>query len=474
MKASFYYDPETIRKVLGDSSGRTFQRELALTHITTVSGLSEPGTLFVPLRGNRDGHEFISDALQKGASYFLCEKNHPILELLDKNDREKAILVKDTLQALGKLAAFHRSRFNPTVVAVTGSSGKTTTKEILSSCLAPLEEGLVVTEKNYNNEIGVPFTLFRIGSKTRFVVCEMGMNHKKEISRLTEMAKPDLAIITTIGTAHIELLGSQKEIAKAKAEVLEGIRKGGVLFYPESGDYKNLLRRKCLSKGIRFKSIPLEKRIEILKTNPNGFQISYLGEVLEWNLPGKKLLENLALCISSLEDLGVPTNWIQNGIRNFKTIDKRLDFQDGNYKILNDTYNANRESMFSSLEACSQLAGSEGFYAVLGDLKEVGKFAKKFHHEIGVFASGLSNCKGIFLFGTSSESTLIGFRKKAANDRIAFWFNGDEEGLQALVSAVRKEVPKGSFILAKASRGMRLERAVEALNSSSSSSDPGV
>ncbi|TGL61451.1 UDP-N-acetylmuramoyl-tripeptide--D-alanyl-D-alanine ligase [Leptospira sarikeiensis] len=465
MKAPFLYDPETIRKVLQSTSEFSFLKEEEIKSITTSSGMAEPGTLFVPLRGNRDGHEFILDALEKGASYFLCEKNHPILETLSSEQKQKAIQVKDTLLSLGKLASYHRSRFNPIIIAVTGSSGKTTTKEILSSCLSGLGEALLVTEKNYNNEIGVPFTLFGINSKTRYVVCEMGMNHLGEISRLTKMARPDYSIITTIGTAHIELLGSRKGIAKAKAEILEGMLKGGTLFYPETGEYKNFLKRKCLRYGIKFKSIPLKRRIEILETNREGFKISFLNSSLDWSLPGIKLLENLSLCVSLLEEVGVPTEWIQNGIRNFRSADKRLDFQVGHYKILNDTYNANRESMFSSLEACSQISGEDGFYAVLGDMKEVGNYSRKFHTEIGIFAAGLKNCKGVFLYGPDSSYTLKGFRKKAKPDLPSFSFPGNEEGLKDLVETIRKEVPKGSYLLAKASRGMKLERAVEELNS---------
>ncbi|WP_367897785.1 UDP-N-acetylmuramoyl-tripeptide--D-alanyl-D-alanine ligase [Leptospira sp. WS58.C1] len=465
MKAPFQYDPETVRRILQCPSDFSFQKESEITSISTASGMVEPGSLFVPLRGNRDGHVFILDALEKGASYFLCEKGHPILETLTQEQRSKAIQVKDTLLALGKLALFHRSRFNPVLIAVTGSSGKTTTKEILSSCLSPLEEGLVVTEKNYNNEIGVPFTLFRINSKTRYVVCEMGMNHAGEISRLTKMARPDYSVITTIGTAHIELLGSKKGIAKAKSEILEGMNKDGVLFYPESGEYKNFLKRRCLRYGIKFKSIPLKRRLEIVETTREGFKISFLNYSLDWSLPGIKLLENLALCVSVLEELGTPTDWIQNGIQNFRSGDKRLDFQEGNYKILNDTYNANRESMLSSLEACSQISGEEGFYAVLGDMKEVGNYSRKFHTEIGNFAASLKNCKGIFLFGSESSHALKSFRKKAKSGLLSFSFPGNEEGLKNLVDTIRREVPKGSYLLAKASRGMKLERAVEELNS---------
>lgn len=226
MKSNFYYDPETIRRVLGSTSGTWYHNEPLITTITTSSTEAEKNSLFVPLLGNRDGHEFIRDAISKGATYFLVEEHHPIYKDLNIEEKSRAIPVKNTLTALGKLAAFHRSRFNPIVIAITGSSGKTTTKEFLGNCLKNLEESaLVVTEKNYNNEIGLPFTLFKISNQTRVVVCELGMNHKGEISRLGQIAKPDYAIITTIGTAHIEFLGSQKNIAKAKGEITEGLKK---------------------------------------------------------------------------------------------------------------------------------------------------------------------------------------------------------------------------------------------------------
>lgn len=148
MKATFSYDPETVRKVLGSASDTWFYKESSITTVTTASTEAETGSLFVPLRGNRDGHEFIGDALSRGASYFLVEEDHPIRQNLNSEEQSKAIPVKNTLVALGKLAAFHRSRFNPIVIAVTGSSGKTTTKELLGNCLKNLDESaLIVTEK---------------------------------------------------------------------------------------------------------------------------------------------------------------------------------------------------------------------------------------------------------------------------------------------------------------------------------------
>ncbi|PJZ69349.1 UDP-N-acetylmuramoylalanyl-D-glutamyl-2, 6-diaminopimelate--D-alanyl-D-alanine ligase [Leptospira perolatii] len=469
MLANFQYDPETIRKVLGSSSESTFQKEEPIRFISTSSAETTPGTLFVPLHGNRDGHDFILDALSKGASYFLVESNHKILDQLDTLSLRKAIIVSDTLVALGKLAEYHRSRFKPTLIAVTGSSGKTTTKEILSSCLSSLGNTLVVTEKNYNNEIGLPFTLFRIDSETRFVICEMGMNHKGEIARLTRIAKPDIAIITNIGSAHIEFFRNPKDIAKAKAEILEGIRKSGTLYYPKSGIFKKVLFKKARKSSIEIKFIEPTSYFQISQKRNDGFELNYQGLEISWNLPGFKILENLSLCIAALEDLGVPTEWIRNGILEFKASEKRLVLQEGNYKILNDTYNANRESMISSLEACSQLSGQDGFYAVLGDIKEVGAFSKKLHSDVGKYAASIRNCKGLFTFGQEAEHIAHAFQKKSIDSKICMSFTGDDSGLSPLLASVRKLVPQGSYILAKASRGMKLERFVESISSISES-----
>lgn len=155
MKSNFYYDPETIRRVLGSTSETWYHKEPLITTITTSSTEAEENSLFVPLLGNRDGHEFIRDAISKGATYFLVEENHPIYKNLNLEEKSKAIPVKNTLTALGKLASFHRSRFDPIVIAVTGSSGKTTTKELLGNCLKNLEESaLVVTEKIIITKLG--------------------------------------------------------------------------------------------------------------------------------------------------------------------------------------------------------------------------------------------------------------------------------------------------------------------------------
>ncbi|TGK22854.1 UDP-N-acetylmuramoyl-tripeptide--D-alanyl-D-alanine ligase [Leptospira stimsonii] len=464
MKADFFYDPETIRRVLETSQKTWFKEDSRITNITTSSSEAEIGSLFVPLRGNRDGHEFIRDAISRGASYFLIEADHPLRKSLSSEEEKKAIPVNDTLSALGKLAAFHRSRFRPTLIAVTGSSGKTTTKELLGNCLRPIgASALVVTEKNYNNEIGLPFTLFRITDKTRIVVCEMGMNHRGEISRLSTIAKPDLAIITTIGTAHIEFLGSQKNIAKAKAEVVEGFQNGGKLFFPSTGEHLKILKKKLKKYGGKLILSEPEKTFTIIERKPLGFTLEYKGNRIDWNLPGEKLLENLALSVALLETIETPQEWILEGISSFRSGNKRLDLQNGKYSIINDTYNANYESMISSLEVANQLADGKDFYAVLGDMKELGKHSSTFHKKLGTQCAEFKNLKGLFTFGKDAEWIQKEFNKRVSSPRFSFHFDGTTEDLNELLKTFVEKVPESSVVLAKASRGIQLERFVEGL-----------
>ncbi|MCR8639811.1 UDP-N-acetylmuramoyl-tripeptide--D-alanyl-D-alanine ligase [Leptospira interrogans] len=464
MKSNFYYDPETIRRVLGSTSETWYHKEPLITTITTSSTEAEENSLFVPLLGNRDGHEFIRDAISKGATYFLVEENHPIYKNLNLEEKSKAIPVKNTLTALGKLASFHRSRFDPIVIAVTGSSGKTTTKELLGNCLKNLEESaLVVTEKNYNNEIGLPFTLFKISDQTRVVVCELGMNHKGEISRLSQIAKPDYAIITTIGTAHIEFLESQKNIAKAKGEIVEGLKKGGKLFYPNTGEYSKILKNKTRKHGNKLVLTKSDKIFSILQKKSSGFLLEYKNKKIQWNLPGEKLLENLSVAITCLEAIGTPQEWIQEGIHSFKSSNKRLNLQNGKYSVINDTYNANYESMISSLEVADQLADGKEFYAVLGDMKELGEYSKEFHKKLGKKCSEFQNLKGLYTFGTDSFWIQEEFVKRTSSPRFSEHFPGTQEGLSELIHKFLQTIPEGSIVLAKASRGIQLERFVEAL-----------
>jgi UDP-N-acetylmuramoyl-tripeptide--D-alanyl-D-alanine ligase len=456
MKESFHYTIFTLLRVLTGQYRSYLNVSGNVTSITTSSLMAESGSLFVPLKGNKDGHQFIRDALERGASYFLCEDKHPILDTFTDAEKSKAIFVKDTLLALGKLAAYHRANYNPVVIAVTGSSGKTTTKEMLKTVFSHIDPSeVVITEKNYNNEIGLPFTIFKINSRTKLVIVEMGMNHRKEISRLSSIAKPDISIVTNVGSAHIEYLGSFKEIARAKAEILEGMC-NGVIFLSEDNKFKNTFykqARKYKTKVVVY-GLTNSKILQISQTKRDGFLLDILGENLEWNLPGEKLLLNLSGVVSIAKYLQVELTQIVKNISTFVSPDKRLQVQQGYYTIIDDCYNANPESMRSSLSALKQISNGTNFYAILGDIKELGKFSTKLHKELGKFCKEIGLC-GLITYGKDSKHILDEYQ----NPSLSYHF--EIGNIDSMYETVRKVIPEGSTILVKGSRSMKMEEIVK-------------
>jgi UDP-N-acetylmuramoyl-tripeptide--D-alanyl-D-alanine ligase len=458
MFSEFNYSFFTIAKVL--TSETNLHTNIDIHSITTSSAECKQNSIFIPLKGNRDGHEFILDAIQNGASCFLFEKENPYLKKIPKKYLERGIEVENTLTSLGKLAEFHRSRFHPILIGITGSSGKTTTKELMGLIAKEYgEDQVVVTEKNYNNEIGVPFTLFKINFKTKLVICEMGMNHKYEISRLTKMAKPTISIITNIGPCHIENLGSLKGIAEAKAEIIESMQKGSKVLIPKNVEHLEVFQKKAdkYKVEISYFSLQKSKLIQLEKTFPEGFQLKIAGESFTWNLPGIKILENLTAILEVANELKIDKTKIISGLKKFKSKDKRFVLEKiKDYFIINDTYNANPDSMKSSIQAVEQLSDKKGFYLVLGDMKELGKFSKKYHSELGEFIAKTS-VKGIITYGKDSEWILNSTTKKV-NLKKHFYTSEQKKLCDTLLS-----IPKNSYILFKGSRSMKMEDLIQGL-----------
>ena len=458
----FSYSLFSIRSLFGDF--RLTENE-KISFISTTSTEVKKGTLFIPLRGNRDGHEFIPDALSRGAVAFLCEKDHPILKELNFEEIQKAIIVDNTLYALGKIAAFHRNRFNPLVIGITGSSGKTTTKELMG--LVALQIGknqVVITEKNYNNEIGVPFTLFRINEKTKIVVCEMGMNHSREIARLTAIARPGIALVTNVGPCHIENLGSVEGIARAKAEIIEGMPERSILFIPETVLHRKVFQEKAKQQKVILKNFSAKKShdIKIEQVLPEGFELNLLGSKLNWNTPGEKILENLSGVIAVAKELNFNPDEIRKGLFTYKAKDKRFVIEKKQYRLINDTYNANPDSMESSLTSLRQVASTNPYYAILGDMKELGKFSKLYHLQLGLFCKDLG-LSGLITFGKDAQWIAKEYYKNKKKEKILHFIDSNES-IEALIAYVKLEIPKGSFILVKGSRSMKMERIVEGLS----------
>lgn len=456
MVEDFFYSVHTIQKLFGIHS---FDYDGDLISITTSSKEAKKNSLFIPLKAERDGHEFIEDAFSNGAILAIAEIGNPILRKLPEEILRKLILVKNTYLALGEIASFHRLRFKPFVIGITGSSGKTTTKEIFTSIALELgKKNIISTEKNYNNEIGVPFTLFKITSNTKLVICEMGMNHKGEISRLTKMVQPDIAMITNIGPCHIENLKSIEGIARAKAEIIEGMKPGSKLFIPKSTEFLSLISQIAKRYSIKVCTFDFNtsKVLKVLETKSDGFKLKLYSGSLVWNLPGRKILENISGIIELLNSIDFDKNKILSGLQKFKAADKRFVIENNFYKVINDTYNANPDSMKSSIDAVEQLASEKKFFLVLGDMKELGKFSKKYHSEIGKFIS-TKNCSTVFSFGTDSKWITENVDKTILRKHFSI------DSLDELLDSIRKLIPKNAYLLIKGSRSMKMEKIVERL-----------
>lgn len=428
------YERFTIASVCGIKKPRLNQSYECISSITTSSVEAIPGSLFVPLTDKRDGHEFIADALERGASAFFLKTNHPISKKLSQKQLAAAIKVDDPLLALGRLAQFHRRRFAPIVIAVTGSNGKTTTKEMLAQILKQgLGQRLIATELNYNNHIGVPFTLLRIKNSTRAVVVEMGMNHAGEIAYLSQLAEPDMAIITSIGHAHIEFFASRAGIAAAKAEIILGMKPGAPLFLPAGIAEFGTISRAAKRHKIQMRSI-----------KPELYQFRY---------PNPAWLSNYSLAAAAARELGLSDEIIEGVAKNFKSARGRMQLKKGYFTVIDDGYNANPDSALASIDSALLIAQGRPVICVFGDFKELGKFSRKLH----TWTGKESRRRGVTAFygvGQEMKAAVAAFRGRK--------FHFTRDSAQALVKALRQE-PKGAVILVKGSRSMRMEEIASLL-----------
>lgn len=477
----YKYTDSIVRKILGEKKDLSQTDEIHFHSITNSSQEVEKNSLFIPLIGERDGHIFIPDALERGASGFLCHTNHPILDQLESDDRKKAILVPDTWAALKELALHHRLRFSPFIIAITGSSGKTTTKEFMRYAFSHIgEESLVVTEKNFNNEIGLPFTLFRINDRTKFVILEMGMNHRGEIERLTKTAIPNLSMITNIGSAHIENLHSPEEIAREKLDITKGMKPGGELFLPEDISYPDIVKESTDKNdiNIHFWNLPnenlsTESKLKIIKISEKGYELTWKNIPFTWNHPGIKILSNLSGVLHIADHLKVEPNQLIANIQKYQPTGSRLKIIKSKYTIIDDTYNANPESMISSLFVAKQISAGKGFSAILGDMKELGEYSEYYHRLVGLKAieSGAQYLVG---YGKDAESIVANFQEEtnASYKENSIFIkkepNSEFLAIQKISEWIQSKIPEGSVILIKGSRSMKMESILEKILEESS------
>lgn len=411
----------------------------------------QPGQLFIALQGARDGHDFIPAAMEKGAAAVLCSRrvgDYP------------AIYVEDPRVALGDIAREELKRIGPKVVGVTGSVGKSTTKEMIAAVL----EGTYRVSKspaNHNNDIGMPMAILSMPMETEVAVLEMGMNHFREIAYLSGIAHPDVAVIVNIGTSHIEYLGSQEGIRKAKLEITEGMSPRGMLLL--NGDdtllrYLDRLPQQRItyfgqSEGcdVRGREARQEDGALVFRAEAGKLSLS-----VRMGLEGLHFVNDALAAVAVGLKLEVPPERIEENLARFQNLSGRQEiFQAKGFTIINDCYNAGPESMAAALGVLGNRPGRH--IAVLGDMLELGDCAQAEHYKIGRIAAEKADL--VFAYGPYAKRVIDGtITGGMPENRCRAYLDRKE-----LVTALKREAKPGDVILFKASHGMHLELALEAL-----------
>lgn len=411
--------------------------------------------LFVAIKGDKfDGNAFAVDAVKQGAAAALV--SDAIVSGIPN------VLVPNTRQALGELAQHWRGKQALKLVAVTGSNGKTTVKEMIAAILRADGASVLATRGNLNNDIGMPLTLLNLNEKHRYAVIEMGMNHEGEIRYLTNIAQPDVALVNNAGTAHIGELGSREAIARAKGEIYEGLNNQGIAIInadDEFADYWRSLNkdRHVLTFGLQ-KPADISVKTAVLQANQDAASRSMVlmtpqGEIaVELHMPGEHNVRNALAATAAALALGVPLAAIQQGLDSFGGVQGRLARFKGLHgaQVIDDTYNANPDSMKAALDVLSSQAGRKIF--VMGDMGELGLDSPRMHAEIGAYAKQ----KGI--------DQLLCLGENTAHAVQAFGTGATHfASLQALLDALAGLMQEGMTVLVKGSRFMQMERVVRAV-----------
>lgn len=447
-------DLSTAAAALG---GRVAGDDVAFSGVSTDSRSIAAGELFVALRGERfDGHDFLAAVAARGAAAALVDAAGaaaaatPPLPLL---------VVADTRLALGELAAAWRARFALPLIAVTGSNGKTTTKEMIAAILrAEFADAVLATRGNLNNDIGLPLTLLRLRDTHRAAIVEMGMSHPGEIAALSAIARPTVALVTNAQRAHLAGMGSLEAIAAEKGSIYDGLAADGVAVVNGDEPWAALWRARNASR--RVVTFAIDKAGVDVAGNcrlhglENHLTISYRGETVDIDLalPGRHNARNALAAAAATLAAGVPLAAVRDGLAAFRGAPGRLQRRPGRNgaTLIDDTYNANPDSARAAIDVLAATVGRS--ILVLGDMGEIGEMSGQFHDEIG----GYAKSQGIDRLLTLGESSAL-----AAHN-----FGGGGQHfrrIEDLIAALGGELNADTTVLIKGSRFMRMERIADAI-----------
>jgi UDP-N-acetylmuramoyl-tripeptide--D-alanyl-D-alanine ligase len=458
----------SIEEVLKATRGKLLQGEgnTFFQGISTDSRTVTEGELFIALKGSRfDGHHYVLEALEKKAGGVVIEEDK-VGDIRWNGYRAKAVIaVKDTLFALGNIALDWRRKYRTPLVALTGSNGKTTTKEMIAACLETTFP-ILKTKGNLNNLIGLPLTLLTLTEKERVVVLEMGMNVPGEIRRLTEIAEPDVGLITNIQKVHLEGMESLERLKEEKGELFRKMRRDGTILVnqddPRVVDLASDYPGQKITFGIEHPAEVMAKEIRLGGAEGTFFTLILEGEAMEIHLRllGRHFIPNALSAIAVACLFGVEVKQVKEALENFKSIPMRMEIVPlkGGKTLINDAYNANPHSMELALETLVEAKGEGRAIAVLGDMLELGNFTEEAHEQLGEKVSELSID---FLLALGEEAPIVvesAIRHGFPLERVRV-----VESHSEAISILKQMIQNGDWILVKGSRRMAMEKIVEGL-----------
>lgn len=454
-------EPITVAEIVAAVGGKllgSFNPDAQITAIDTDSRHMSENSLFVPLAGEKfDGHRYLHQALCDGA--LGCLTHCPVTE---RREDRFYIQVEDTTTALGDLARYYRNKFDIKVIGVTGSVGKTTAKDMVAAVLSQ-KYRVLKTQGNYNNNIGVPKTIFGLDRSHQVAVIEMGMNHSGEIDYLTRIAQPDVAMITNVGDAHIENLGSRENTLRAKAEIFNGLKPGGVAVL--NGDDPLLAKLDQVlihpitwygeSEHCAFRCLEIREAEHDCMALTAQTPLGQLRTTI--HCLGRHLLYPALSAAAVAADFGLTLEEISRGIESFVPTKMRMDIVrcKGGITLLNDTYNANPQSMRAAVDVLANYSGTYRI-AVLGDMLELGDLGPVLHESVGQFV-GRAGIDCLITVGALGECIARGARSTGLTE---VYSRPNKEEAKVVLAQV---LQPGAVILCKASRGMKFEELVEYL-----------
>lgn len=445
-----------IAEVLSAKNDVTQFENVALRNAEFDSRLIESGDLFVPLKGARDGHYFIATAFAQGAAATLSER--PVAE-------GPYILVDDVLTSFQRLAQYYLEKMQVDVLAVTGSNGKTTTKDMLAQLLTTTYK-TYKTQGNYNNEIGLPYTVLHMPEDTEKLVLEMGQDHLGDIHLLSELAKPKTGIVTLVGEAHLEFFGSRAEIAQGKMQIADGLRKDGLLIVPADKIVNEFLPADC--KLVRFGPdadiflTRLEERKDSL-----SFECNFLEQRIDLPVTGKYNATNAMIAAYAALQEGLSEVAIAQAFSELELTRNRTEWKKAanGADILSDVYNANPTAMRLILETFSTIPANPGGrkLAVLADMKELGADSRSMHGSM-ITSLNPEIVTDLFLYGQDMEALYDYAKEIYPPGKVHYFIKNDEKDqFEQLTKAVREKLTPADQILLKGSNSMNLAKLVEDL-----------